>query len=54
MEKSSSDMNFENFFKRVVSINEIKNFGNPKNKYQEQQKFSVVGDEMEKASIMKT
>ena len=54
MEKGSSGMNFENFFKRVVSINEIKNFGNSKKKYQEQQKFSVVGDEMQKASIMKT
>ena len=47
-------MNFENFVKRIVSVNEIENFENSENEYQEQQRFSVVGGKMQKASIMKT
>ena len=46
--KSSPGINFENFAKRILSVNEIENFENPKSKYQEQQRFSVVGGEIQK------
>ena len=34
--------------KRILSVNEIENFENPKSKYQEHQRFSVVGGEIQK------
>ena len=46
--KSSPGISFENFAKRILSVNEIENFENPKSKYQEQQRFSVVGGEIQK------
>ena len=47
-------MNFENFIKRIVFVNEIENFENAKNEYQERQRFSVFGGKKQKTSIMKT
>ena len=54
IQKRAPGMNFENFAKRIVSVNEIENFENAKNEHQEQQRFSVVGAKKEKTSIMKT
>lgn len=54
IKKGSPGMNFQNFTKRIISVNETENFENPKKEYQEQQRFSVVGGKMQKASIMKT
>ena len=41
-------MNFENFGKRIVSVNEIQNFEKPRNENQEPQRFSFVGGKMQK------
>ena len=54
VKKGSPGMNFENFTKRIASVAEIENFDNPKNEYQQQQRFSIVGGEMQNISIMKT
>ena len=45
-------INFENFAKRIATANQIENFNIPQNEYCIQQRFSVVGGEMTKASIL--
>ena len=47
-------MNFENFFYRIATVNQIENFDTPKNEYFEQQRFSIVAGEMTKATVQTT
>ena len=52
--KGTSGMNFENFALRIATSNQIDNFDVPKNKYQEQERFSIFGGEMQKSVVTKT
>ena len=52
--KGTPRMNFENFANRIATVSQIENFDILQNEYCEQQRFSIVGGEMQKTSIMKT
>ena len=52
--QGSPSINFDNFAKRILSVNKIKNFENPKYQYHDQQRFSVIRGKMQKNSILKT
>ena len=54
IKKGSPGMNFQNFTKRIISVNETENFENPKKEYRQKQRFSAVDGKMQKTSIMKT
>ena len=41
-------MNFENYAARITNSNYIDNFEAPANEYKEQQRFTIVGDKMQK------
>ena len=47
-------MNFENFAARITDPNQIDNFEAPINEYKEQQRFKIIGGEMQKTTVMKT
>ena len=52
--KRAAGMNFENFAARIATSNQIENFEMLKNEYKEQQRFSIIGGEMQKTSMLKS